>query len=430
MKMVLHITSQTGARVYVWDGNENLVVGRDADLDLSFPQDFYFSRFHFQLSRRSDSFVLADLESRNGTYVNGRRVDEILLADGDKIECGQTVFVVAIKEPEVETLELPPEVQQTNVVSSYQHSDDSPWPVPSISSNRGSELPGGLSRIGSYRLTKVLGRGMMGAVYLAIEEQTQEELAIKLVTPEFADDKLGLKLLIREASILQKLDHPRIVRGRGLGFEAGYFFQAMEHVDHRPFEEWANGMSASKKSRLCCGILSQVLDALDYAHQNGIVHRDLKPANILLSKENGRLAVKVADFGLAKSFQDAGASGITGDSETRGTLAYMAPEQIQGSRDVGPTADIYAAGATLYSYLCGHTPYDFTNCTDPVNVILNSKPIPLASRRNDLSTDLLNVVQTAMADDPGKRFPSASKMRKALRGHLKKNDDTEKGRRP
>jgi serine/threonine-protein kinase len=168
------------------------------------------------------------------------------------------------------------------------------------------------------------------------------------------------------------------------------------------------------RSALACSVIADALEGLEYAHHRGIIHRDFKPSNLLATWDGVRAEVKVADFGLAKSFRSAGFSGVTPEARVMGTLAYMAPEQAQDARFVLPAADIYSAGATLYFLLAGEPPYQFGPSRPPLAVIAQEDPAPLSAHCPELPPGLSEVVHRALARRPEDRFPSAEAMRLAL----------------
>jgi serine/threonine-protein kinase len=144
------------------------------------------------------------------------------------------------------------------------------------------------------------------------------------------------------------------------------------------------------------------------------VHRDVKPSNILSYKEGGRLHTKLADFGLAKNFQDAGLSSLSRENEIRGTLGYMPPEQIINCRYAKPPCDLYAAGACLYFFLSGTLPVAEVEGKKSIALILNRPAVPLAQRAPDVPEALARTVDRALAREPEDRFSTAEHMRLAL----------------
>ena len=165
----------------------------------------------------------------------------------------------------------------------------------------------------------------MGAVYEAIEEATQEWRAVKVLMTTPTSDDRTMRLFLREANILSQLDHPRIVRFHEIGWSEGRIFIVMEYVPQVDLKSLLKQRPVVQRVRVVCGLVAQVLDALAFAHGRGLVHRDVKPSNILVSKQAKKLSAKLADFGLAKSFETAGFSAMTADGEARGTLGYMCP---------------------------------------------------------------------------------------------------------
>src|SRR5262249_44280745 len=157
-----------------------------------------------------------------------------------------------------------------------------------------------------------------------------------------------------------------------------------------------------------------VLEGLAYVHARGFVHRDIKPANILVSGQGQKLRAKLADFGLAKNFENAGLSAMTREGQLVGTLAFMPPEQVISARRAQPAGALYAVGATLYYLVSRHYPYDFGRGKDEVAVVLEDAPVPLGERCPGVPVGLAGVVQRCLARDPGERFATAEELRQAL----------------
>jgi serine/threonine-protein kinase len=254
----------------------------------------------------------------------------------------------------------------------------------------------------------------MGSVYLARQRSTGREFAVKLILPETGLGPKALAFFLREVSVLSRLDHPRIVRFHEIGEVQGQFYFAMEYVPTIDLRAIMAALSGPEQTVLACSVIADALEGLEYAHDRGIIHRDFKPSNLLVTWDGERPAVKIADFGLAKSFRSAGFSGMTPKARVMGTLAYMAPEQAQDARFVLPAADLYSAGATLYYLLAGVPPYQFGSSRNPLAVIAREDPVPLAEHCADVPAALSAIVHRALARRPEDRFPTAGAMRLAL----------------
>jgi eukaryotic-like serine/threonine-protein kinase len=160
-----------------------------------------------------------------------------------------------------------------------------------------------------------------------------------------------------------------------------------------------------------------MLKGLAQAHQLGFVHRDIKPENILIAQTPEGLIVKISDFGLAKSFRGVGLSGLTFSGEMRGTVPFMPPEQMLDFKTVTPLADLYATAATLYYLLTCQYMYDEhgSGGGDLIRMLLEETPVPIRSRREEISPALADVIGKCLARDPKDRYPDATSMRKALK---------------
>ena len=233
-------------------------------------------------------------------------------------------------------------------------------------------------RFPDLELRGVLGRGGMGAVYLARQVKLDRDVALKVLPPEVGRDPAFAQRFLREARTLARLNHPHIVQVFDFGQtpalspedggedEPGLFYFLMEYVDGANLRD-VIAASPSPGSPSPIGgaltpaksleIVRQVCAALQFAHARGVVHRDVKPENILLDKTG---TVKIVDFGLAKlgrgDREEAAAGTLTGTRQAMGTPHYMAPEQARGTRDVDHRADIYSLGVVFYELLTGELP--------------------------------------------------------------------------
>jgi serine/threonine-protein kinase len=218
----------------------------------------------------------------------------------------------------------------------------------------------------------------------------------------------------READILAKLTHPHIVSFRESGATAGVLFVAMEFVAGRSASDILDADGPLPWERLRHWA-DQMLSGLQYAHSAGIVHRDLKPSNLLVTSMPEGDVLKIADFGLARFYEASGASGVTADGATCGTLAFMPPEQVLDARRVGPATDQYAAAATLYKLYTGQLIYPpEKTSSEQIRRLLAEEPLPLRADAPALPEPLGAVIRTALAREPHARFASVAAMRAAL----------------
>ena len=268
--------------------------------------------------------------------------------------------------------------------------------------------------IGAYDITGVLGKGGMGIVYSAVHRRTNEPFAIKLVLPQLHATQQALRIFLREASILTGLKHPHIVASREFGLHENRPYFVMEYVPVVDLEKILKTQSPVRRIRVVCKTVCRVLEGLQYAHDQGIVHRDVKPPNILVFRRGDKLNCKLADFGLAKRFADAGLSGLTGDNELRGTIAYMPPEQLADSRSAGPAADIYSVGVCLHRMLSKQLPYPHSAGETLMRSVIQHEILPLREHFAEAPPELEQIVGLATQRNPGDRFTSARAMHDAL----------------
>jgi serine/threonine-protein kinase len=314
----------------------SLVVGRGDDVGLQLLEDPYFSRHHFQLEFDPPRCRLRDLGSSNGTLVNGRRVMDCFLCEGDEISGGQTTIRFSELNEPVTTVPLGhDDFSETRPLGTLTT-------IPVQQETLRERLP--LLRPPGYEIKRLIGEGGMGTVYLARRNSDGREVALKLVMPESALGPLALTLFLREVSVLSQLDHPRIIRFHEIGEAQGQFYIVMEYVPAIDLRVLMDRASESERVALACSVIADALDGLGYAHDRGIVHRDFKPSNLLVNWEEGLPSVKVADFGLAKRDHDgsarAGNTFLHGD----GTSARCQVRSAGGRPLLGRRHVVFFAG--------------------------------------------------------------------------------------
>ena len=253
---------------------------------------------------------------------------------------------------------------------------------------------------GPYRLVRLLGRGGMGAVYLAerTDGEIQQKVAVKLLRadslrPEWRDR------FLRERQLLASLNHPSIVHAIDAGHtDAGQPYLVMEYVDGEPID--AYGAAIEWRDRLA--LFLRVCDGVSHAHRRLIIHRDLKPSNILVDRSGWP---KLLDFGIAKLLDEIGDP--TRTVERLLTPGYASPEQLRGAPQTTAT-DVYSLGAVLYKLLTGHSPHESdTQVSHALEVAAGTRKIPAPSRLNpNLPSDIDYILQRALRHEPEERYAS------------------------
>src|SRR5438093_1846429 len=231
------------------------------------------------------------------------------------------------------------------------------------------------TRLGSYEITALLGKGGMGEVYRARDSRLKRDVAIKILPEEFSRDADRVNRFQREAEVLASLSHTNIAAIHDLYEENGSRFLIMELIEGDTLaDRIAKGPLPVDEA---LNTAKQISEALEAAHEKGIIHRDLKPSNVKILPDG---KVKVLDFGLAKAMENSPASPAVSHSPTLsmaatnaglilGTAAYMSPEQAKGRR-VDRRTDIFAFGCVLYEMLTGRAAFDREEVTDILSRIL------------------------------------------------------------
>src|SRR6478672_3820102 len=415
-------------RIFSFTQHDSFLIGRSRDAHLYLPDDRYFSRNHCLLEINPPRAFLRDLNSTNGTFLNGRRVMQEYLNDGDRIQCGETVLIVEVTTNE--SADLSETTQDINparpvlVMVECQNCgrrEQAQASAPDehltfLCEDCRIELKRSPQAIPGYDTVKLLGRGGMGCVMLSREQKTGRPVAIKTLLPEFAVSEKAMRRFMREIDVAASLKHRNIVEFIDRGTHNGVVYLVTEFVEGADASKLAESQGGRLSYRDGISIISQALDALSYAHSNGYIHRDFKDQNILVGGTSPNYTAKLTDFGLAKSFTQSGMSGVTMAGEMAGTLAYMPPEQLRNFRDVRPQSDIYAVGMTAYSLLTGSLALELrsnNSVADTIKAIFDQPSIPLNQRAPQIPQRVCEIIDRALAKDPNQRWQSAGAMRNA-----------------
>ncbi len=263
-----------------------------------------------------------------------------------------------------------------------------------------------------YELLGELGRGGMGVVFKARQIGLNRIVALKMIRGgpfAGAGEKARFR---REVEAVGSLRHPHVLTVYEFGEHGGQPFLAMEYADGGSLKDVTG--NKPQPPREATALVETLARAVHAVHQQGIVHRDLKPANVLISRENGTTVPKLTDFGLARRAEEA-AGGLTMTGDVVGTPSYMAPEQAEGKKGVGPPADIYSLGAVLYELLTGRPPFLAETTWDTLSQVI--RQIPVAPRRLQpkVPADLDVICLKCLEKDPACRYPSALALAEDLR---------------
>jgi len=268
--------------------------------------------------------------------------------------------------------------------------------------------------LGHYRIVEQIGAGGMGLVFRAHDEQLDRDVALKILPPLTLLTEQARRQFRREALSVARISHSNVATAFDFGQQDGMDYLITEYVPGITLDVKLAQGSLREPEIIALGM--QLARGLDAAHREGIIHRDLKPSNLRITPD-GQL--KILDFGLAllldRDREKGVASTLTMSYQYAGTLAYMAPEQVQGA-GVDPRTDLWAAGAVFYEMATGRRAFGDASGTPLISAILHQQPVAPRSLNKTLSKGLECVILKALSKDPGQRYQSASEIAGDLAG--------------
>ncbi len=280
--------------------------------------------------------------------------------------------------------------------SSHQPRDEGPaFLAPPVGADE-------IGRLGHYRVLKELGRGGMGAVFLAEDTLLKRRVALKVMLPHLAGDAARARFL-REARAVAALKHDHVVIVYATGEENGVPFLAMELLAGKTLDDWLRPDRRATPAQVLT-IGRQIAEGLAAAHAAGLVHRDIKPANVWLEAPKGR--VKLLDFGLARG-AGGGDPGLTGAGDILGTPAYMAPEQARG-QPLDHRCDLFSLGCVLYRMATGRLPFQGESAYAVIVAVASEEPAAPRAVNPDVPVPLETLILKLLAKDAAARPASAA----------------------
>ena len=363
-RIVVERGNEKGVSLNLDANTTTAIVGRLQNCNLVLT-DYLVSRQHFRVTRDADRFFITDLNSHNGTFVNGIRITgDVQIHPGSTIRAGETLF---------------------SFLAGSQTAEGS--------------LAG--TKIGGYHLLERIGVGGMGEVYKAMQLSLGRTVALKLLSPELTRDTAFIERFLSEARAAGRFNHPNVIHVHEVGNENGMYFYSMEFVDGGSVQDQVSRGRKLDQQR-ATEIILQSARALEFAEKVGIVHCDIKPDNLMLTTDGD---VRLSDLGIAKSLNEKGkaeqSDGVFGSPH------YMAPEQARGL-PMDHRSDLYSLGVTYYRILLGRVPFSGKDAKEIMERQVFDEPESPRRINPDLAPKAYEILGKLLRKKPIERYQTAT----------------------
>ncbi|MBI3722750.1 protein kinase [bacterium] len=392
--------------------DQPVTIGRSSQASYAF-DDALLSRKHCQIECRGNLCRIVDLQSRNGTFVNGQRIGAQLVKTGDRIKVGSLFIEVAPATAPIPGLVPPPAPPPPIANATHCEACKRPLgPQDARSFKNRIVCPRCLDRydveedlIDGFQILERISTAGTGSVYKAKQLLMGRFVVLKTIVTTADTDEKSLKRFMREAKAGGRLSHPSIVELYDVNEQDDLMYIVTEFVEGESLQEM---LQAAQPHGLAPGDvvrwMGHIADALNYAHSQSIIHRDVKPATILVRREDSH--AKLSDFTLAKNLERVGLSAITADGEAVGTPFYMPPEQVRTAKAVDVRSDVYSFGAAFYHVLTGKFPIQARSYGEFIAKVFTQPPVPMRENLPQLPAPLAALVEKCLSKDPSERFQS------------------------
>jgi serine/threonine protein kinase len=361
-------------------------------------KDLQVSRVHCEIELEDGQIHVTDMDSGGGTFVNGKRIHEEYLADGDVLQIGQTQLRLHSEPDSGESAARPATatpLKQTVLVG-----------------DRLQELSG--QSVSHFHIGELHARGQSGLIFEARDFKDDSPVALKVLFPGATRNAKELRRFVRSMRTVMPLRHPNLVTLLGAGKSGPYCWVAMEFVDGESLSQVIQriGVAGMLDWRHAFRVAVHIGRALEYAHENSIIHRNLTPQNIIVRKSDK--VAKLGDLMLAKAMEGALAEQLTRPGEILGDLRYMSPERTLASTDVDGRSDLYSLGALLYALLCGRPPFEGGSLVETIVKIRTGVPAKPKQFQMSIPDRFQAIVLKLLEKRPEDRFQSAKQLLKEL----------------
>lgn len=440
-KSTVALTIESGSlkgRTFVFDSRSVCAIGRGKECDPQLPNDSShqtISRYHCLLDINPPGIRIRDLNSKNGTFVNGKMIGkgtgqnpprEWDIHHGDRIKLGFTCFRVQIDPgQEAKAVGFSAALGGTLEPSPAIVSPLAPLKTPLGTGELRSPLP----MLKGYTTIEFLGQGRLSQVYSVQNNETGQVFALKIVRPQITPTQEAIEAFQRDLENLKALNHPNIVKLYDYGYWDDRFFLLFDYCPGGSVAKVMQHEGKPLSIEQSLAIILKVLDALDAAHNlevpyltpmvihqgQGLLHGNLKPTNIFLVEENlaNSPPIKLGDYGLDKAFDLLGFSGQTMTGANANRPIFIPRQQAINLKYIQTDGDIWAAAATLYFMLTGRFAREFSG-VDPLLTVLHTSAIPIRDRYPEIPKALAELIDLALVDKPHIHFKKACSFKRAL----------------
>lgn len=393
-----------------------VTLGRSASASYAF-EDPLLSRKHCAVEVRGDLCRIVDLQSRNGTFVNGQRVGAHLIRLGDRVKIGNLLMEVSPS-----AASAAPQAQfhgggRPALTQGITHCQVCSQP---FGREGGRELRGKLlcltccdrydveeDLVDGFKILERREVTSFGVSYLAQQLLMERTVILKTIQNGPDTDDKALRRFMREAKTGGRLTHPNIVELYDVNEQDGMYYIVTEYLDGQSLEKiLLDRPGQPLPAADVLKVMYQIADALAYAHGQSIIHRDVRPANILIRGHDH--VAKLQGFTLAKNLERAGMSVITADGESLGTPYYMAPEQVRSAKTADARSDIYGWAATTYHCLSGRIPLEARSYGEFIDKVFTQDPPRLDAFVPNLPASLVAMVAQCLRRSPDERYADLS----------------------
>jgi serine/threonine protein kinase len=396
---ILVIAGPDAGRAFPLEDGQTLVIGRGQSSHTQI-NDARLSRVHCEVHLDRDTATLTHAGGSGGTLVRSQPIERHVLKPGDVFAAGESQF----------RFQLGAGADQTTVGGAAEGMFGRPKPPPKAAPME--SLVG--QTFSSYRLDAVIAKGSSGLVFRGTDQQKNQTVAVKVLSPEYSGDEQQKERFVRAMQTMLPIHDEHIIGLYAAGKNGPYCWAAMEYVDGESLARVIEriGVAGMLDWRDAFRVAVQIGRALDTAYQHKIIHRNVTPENILQRKSDKR--VKLGDLMLAKALEGTQARQVTTPGQLVGDVAYMSPERTRDQAAVDHRSDIYGLGATVYALLTGRPPLKANSLAELVRKIRDEQPAPPKKHQLSIPDLFQDIVLKMLAKSPDDRFQKPAEFLKEL----------------